>query len=493
MPDYRPGPITLLDQALKARIAGGYAATFDAVSPTGAPLYFAVLDPRFTFEGTVLRLRPEVELGPRAPSTLVVDVLVHDDEGRFRTQGFRLDVEPSAFELEIDRAAAGAVGEFGAAGEAASLYVVPSTFFASGSPFADEVSILAVSTGGQAGPGAHGGAADAIIAGGTYHLGGSGGPADTLRFEARATGGDGGTGGSATAIVRDLLIFGGTPKLAVLAEAKGGAGGQGGGAHARLENVTVRASGPLQAELAATAEPGQNGASSIALTVFVRSGGFADELTIRLHGGGAANAFITNVHLGGGDDLLKLSLTTPGDIFSFINPREAGSRLNGGTGRDTLDLSGSGILRPDTYEEGVAAVTVLLSPSDGDMLVGFGSADVFAFRSFENIIGTSFRDAFIDGTGDHGLTGGAGADSFTFQRRPGSNRIEDFSPEEGDTLTLQSFGRAVDSMAELLAITVDTPGGAAIRYAYGTKQGEILLVGFSKADLAAAADAVVFG
>ncbi len=191
-------------------------------------------------------------------------------------------------------------------------------------------------------------------------------------------------------------------------------------------------------------------------------------------------------------------------------------RLLGGNGNDVLDgASGlgeadwlSGGLGDDTYVIDSPGDIVLDAPGGGrdtvfaaipggghglaaniESLVLLGTTRFGQGNAFDNAItgnawanwlsGGAGSDTLDGGAGNDVLFGGAGADLFLFARGSGVDRIGDFTPG-ADHIHLAGFG--IGSLAGLLAVTTDQPGGAVIDLGSGDS---ITLAGIGKSALSA--------
>lgn len=116
---------------------------------------------------------------------------------------------------------------------------------------------------------------------------------------------------------------------------------------------------------------------------------------------------------GGGND----TLNGGGGNDRFIDVA-GGNTFIGGEGTDTADYSGSAV-----------AILVDLFPATDTVKRGAETDTV----SVENFIGSAFADTFKSGLTINTYTGGAGADTFSFELNTGSgNTIRDFSGAGGD-------------------------------------------------------------
>jgi hypothetical protein len=145
----------------------------------------------------------------------------------------------------------------------------------------------------------------------------------------------------------------------------------------------------------------------------------------------------------------------------------AGNSFDGGTGNNTLDL---------TWVLGAAAKIDLAA---GQLYIAHSPDN--ALRNFNKNIGTAYgNDSWIYGRGSRVYTGVGGADSFLFTKRHGAEVITDFNGD--DTITLKSFGKALNGFAKVLAHGTDTGGNVVIDTMDG---GSLTLLRTTKAALLA--------
>ncbi len=151
------------------------------------------------------------------------------------------------------------------------------------------------------------------------------------------------------------------------------------------------------------------------------------------------------VNFGGGDDTadLRLEVVAVGpDAESIASPTVV---LDGGAGRDTLDLSTIVTALPSGAAVDLAAGTVAVP-------IGESLAYEAVALGFEDVIGTEGEDTLSGGADDNALRGGigadrltgeAGADSFVFADGEGGDTITDFAiAEDRFGLDAASFGVA---------------------------------------------------
>lgn len=186
-----------------------------------------------------------------------------------------------------------------------------------------------------------------------------------------------------------------------------------------------------------------------------------------------------------GESGLDLLLGSNGDDRFFGGADN--DTLLGGNGRDTLSgeagadrLIGGGGIDTASYANAPSKVWVRLWAGDG--VDGDATGD--ALIEIENLIGSAFNDRLtgadvanrisggagddlilgldgadqlVGGEGNDTLTGGAGNDAFQFFASEGGNDIvADFSAgaASDDVISLNGFGAALDSFAEIMAISV---------------------------------------
>lgn len=192
-----------------------------------------------------------------------------------------------------------------------------------------------------------------------------------------------------------------------------------------------------------------------------------------------------NVDTGSGDDTLVVDPTPRGDIYHA---------LSGGSGNDTLDLSGFAspvmvnlqVGRLVGLDYGVAnlrSIENVIGGSGDDYLVGGAGANRLEGRDGnDKLLGGAGNDVLVGGRDDDLLIGGGGDDHFVFGPDFGEDRIIDFNLgtlARHDTLDLRGLGFA--SRAEVLAHT--DGGGSAVIHA---GDDSITLQGVSVAQLSAA-------
>ncbi len=132
--------------------------------------------------------------------------------------------------------------------------------------------------------------------------------------------------------------------------------------------------------------------------------------------------------------------------------------LSGGAGNDVLSGGGG----DDVLDGGAGTDTVDYSSADEAVTVDFSGGTVSGegndvVTNVENAIGSDFDDRLIGnaesnrldgGAGDDTLTGGSGGDVFVLKQGGGTDRITDFSTEEGDVLDVSQLVNA-DAEADL--------------------------------------------
>ena len=148
--------------------------------------------------------------------------------------------------------------------------------------------------------------------------------------------------------------------------------------------------------------------------------------------------------------------------FSF-----SGNSFDGGTGTNTLDLSG--VLGASAKID-VAAGKLYISDSPGNVM-----------KNFQTFIGTTSDDTYIDGKGNQTYSDAGGADRFTFTRGHGADTVSGFSTD--DFLILKGFGAKLNSFAKLLAKSTETSPG--VIHIDTTDGGSLDLYGITKAQLQA--------
>jgi hypothetical protein len=272
---------------------------------------------------------------------------------------------------------------------------------------------------------------------------------NTTTWGAAGEGGDGGRGGNGTASVTGATITGSAANdnLTFILSAFGGLGGTGG-----------------------------NGALGVAGSSMVAPNGVVNTVVGTpdgLHGlnGAAGRATVTFsnniINLGDGSDTLMLDFTAGGPGARSLTMR--GNVIDGGLGIDTLRL-GDGTAGEAGFIVDVQNNTIRI-----------GSGPLNTQTGFEIFRGGSGNDRFLDGVGNQTYQGGLGADRFEFASgRAGADRIETF--EANDVIRLTGFGPALDSFAEVQAVTTSTANGALIQT---SATSSILLAGMSAASLQA--------
>jgi Ca2+-binding RTX toxin-like protein len=123
--------------------------------------------------------------------------------------------------------------------------------------------------------------------------------------------------------------------------------------------------------------------------------------------------------LGGNDTLAMLSLSSA----QFSN-----SVFDGGSGMDTLDLSGVALPLSRGNAVNLANQTYQQFDIGSSATVG----EVSTIMNFENVIGSNVKDVITDNKEDNTFTGNGGADVFRFLHSEGGqdDTITDFTPGE---------------------------------------------------------------
>lgn len=321
--------------------------------------------------------------------------------------------------------------------------------------------------------------------------GGAGGQGGFFTDHAQGLGGAGGDGGDAgdvlasiTSIFIDAGRSTGPVQSSFVVTARGEAGGLAGRGSdwvlAHINTPSIRP-GPWgdtgdgllsEASFSAnTIATGRgNDVTSISLTAQASGGGTDGVARVSIVGNTLA--------MGAGNDALRLSVRveTPYQSpftwsnatlsLSDTNFTFSGNSFDGGTGTNTLDLSG---IQGAGATIDLAARKLFIADSPANVL-----------RNFNVVIGTGAADSVIDGKGNHTYNGSGGADRFTFTRGHGIDIIQDFSTD--DVLILKNFGSRLNSFREVLAQATDIGGGLRIDTLDG---GTIDLQGFFKASLTA--------
>lgn len=330
--------------------------------------------------------------------------------------------------------AAGGNGGKGGAGGAAVAEVTGLTVAATGRL---SLAITLEATGGSAGAGGRGGASgigqETVSDITASQSGETGFSQQTITYAAAGSGGAGGTGGSATARVADATItgsrFGDTVDIRLTATA--GAGGSGGTGGPAVDSYILVTPGSVQSTYTQIGTPG--GATG-------RTG---------IQGNAVLEMSDVSIGLGAGADTLRLSFlpdTTGRKTVVFAN-----NTFDGGAGLDRLELG--------TGEPG--EMGAIVNVNTGTITLR-GSSGTSTFQRFETFAGGAGDDLFVNGAGDQTYSGGAGADTFVFRKGiAGDDRITDFTP--GDKLRLAGFGPAIDSFAEVQAISSQDAAGVLIQ------------------------------
>jgi VCBS repeat-containing protein len=187
------------------------------------------------------------------------------------------------------------------------------------------------------------------------------------------------------------------------------------------------------------------------------------------------------IKAGAGDDVIKLA---KGNILQA-------HLIDGGSGNDTLDLSGIGSKVSVDLAHGIAtgsqiglnalqSIENIVGGSGSDVLIGDAKGNtLIGGAGNDKISGGAGNDILIGGAGNDTLTGGSAADIFVFQPGFGKDVITDFQTGTSgthDTLDLTEL--AFTSIADVL---MHTDGGASAVIHAGTDT--ITLQGVSKAQL----------
>ncbi len=286
------------------------------------------------------------------------------------------------------------------------------------------------------------------------------------------TGGQGGNAGLGL-LPNGLSFQGGQP-------GNGGNGGLGGDATAELTNDQIlTGSGNDLVTLDLSAQEGRGGVAGAAGNPAYSYLGVATPPSPGnagvdgMHGNASLTVTGNVVKLGAGDDklVLDLAVTDPdGDALglstAFGNFTFSGNNFQGGTGNNTLDLSG---VRGAAATVDVAHDKLFLADSAANVMVGF---NIF--------VGTHSGDTFFDGAGSQTYTGGGGLDRFVFKPGHGTDTIDQWSGL--DVMTLKGFGAGLQSFADVMANSADGALGVTISTPDG---GSVLLPFIAKADLVA--------
>lgn len=217
--------------------------------------------------------------------------------------------------------------------------------------------------------------------------------------------------------------------------------------------------------------------------------------TIGRTGGGTVTfGNITDVTLNATNGSNKLSVTAV--------PTVTGTKsLNGGTGSDTLDLTGFGVsavtitgdnvtggfdgnfsgvnfTSVDSFQ-GAAGSTLTGDDVDSTWTVNDGGTSSYAtaarlasFTGFNNLQGGTGKDTFNvvnnSATGNYSLKGGAGVDAFNFGNANSlaniTNPISVDGEAAGATLTLNDQGTAVNINYSIAATTIGRTGGGTVTF-----------------------------
>ncbi|SFS10949.1 calcium-binding protein [Sphingomonas jatrophae] len=170
------------------------------------------------------------------------------------------------------------------------------------------------------------------------------------------------------------------------------------------------------------------------------------------------NGAVATVHGNGGNDVLAgewAGGSVYGDAGDDRIDYAAGSTIDGGTGTDTLVLSG--------YDYGLVDLGSAADQTSGDdaTVTGFENIDASGLYYAGTFVGDAGANVIIGTSGADTLTGGAGADTFGFNFLNGNtDTITDFVSAD-DTL---SFARELFDFNGLAFDTVvnDTTGSASL-------------------------------
>jgi large repetitive protein len=182
-------------------------------------------------------------------------------------------------------------------------------------------------------------------------------------------------------------------------------------------------------------------------------------------------ATINHIHGGDGRDRL-----TGGSLSDFLFGDADNDTMFGNDGAD--DLTGG-----DGNDRlfGGAAADKLNGSLGNDILTGGDGDDTLTG-------GLNGIDRLLGGAGDDRLeggersTGGAGADTFVFTPRD-VQIVTDFSHADGDVIDMVQLGSSIDTLAEVLASSLNSFRGT---YIFAPTGGFLVLLGVHKADLVAA-------
>ena len=176
--------------------------------------------------------------------------------------------------------------------------------------------------------------------------------------------------------------------------------------------------------------------------------------------GGAGDETVTDLALEGSN----VSLGAGGDT---VIAGSGADILEGGAGSDTLDYSQS----TSGININLAENSVTGGTGDGDTISGFENVNDTAFDDL--IIGDAEDNRLLSSSGTDDLTGGDGADEFVINLDPsatGTVRIRDFSPINGDMLSLTGLGAAgtIAAITNALASqTMNEDGDVTLSFAAG--------------------------
>ena len=177
-------------------------------------------------------------------------------------------------------------------------------------------------------------------------------------------------------------------------------------------------------------------------------------------------------------------------VADLLTGGAASNRIRGLAGDDTLRGGGGN----DTLNSGAGNDRVSAGPGDDRLLGGDGndtlSGGIGGDRGIgglgaDTILGGNGNDTLNGGAGNDWIRGGAGADTFYFAPGGGHDRIDDFSPQQGDRLRFNAdlwqghltAAQVVAGHASLAA------GGVVVDFDTG---GQVLLAGIAMLDQLAA-------
>lgn len=134
-----------------------------------------------------------------------------------------------------------------------------------------------------------------------------------------------------------------------------------------------------------------------------------------------------------------------GDGADYIDNRGVAASMVGGNGNDTLT--------------GYSGADTLLGGADNDKLYGNAGAD--------KLYGGNENDTLSGGAGNDSLWGGAGKDTFIYKPGEATDKIMDYSFNEGDMLTIlksngKSGGSFTDSKFSGSELTLTISGGGTV-------------------------------